>query len=621
MSAYALTNGVYVFSADLSLTGSDTIDFVGTATARGLVIGNGFRIKCPDASFTGHVTFAYCDVFDLGDATYDLIGGSAGSYFYLGGAASVDLQHCTFQRGGGFNLYCGGTASVIFNYNTYAADNDVPTPPDDGPGSRAFLIEQGTSVTAKQFKGNRIFKSWIDVASPNWTIGAAVGATSSEKDRDGNLCIGERVGFKIQGTGAYLSYNYTHMNLDTHAERTMTSQNYNIHALAAGSTAEHNILHTAHWLASGIDGTLQKNVLIELNPHNFIRQGTGTASQNICVGLYPGLDRYTTEGRQPCGDAAFGCFAGIDNVTFDHNTVDCRGHAIKTGAWLNSLAGSRFAAIKNCVFYQLTTLNNGGVDTTSAIGMADATYPGEGSEPDCADYLDYNDFYFAADAARQVAYAIKADTHAIGDTGWGGHDLGTLNHQGVDPVFKGPLPIGSGYNGVVGAVGVAAMTEDSGFPFADADILSGLWTVQQMLAYYRWVYAPGTGSPCLLTGSDSDHRGAVLAADIPGAAPSVVQTNKPPMVYAGPSFTVTGGTGTVIKLGGYVADDGLPNSVLTCQWSVINGPGTVTWGVLFGSQTTAMTSIRGSALGTYTLRLTATDGALSSYDDCQITVT
>ena len=158
--------------------------------------------------------------------------------------------------------------------------------------------------------------------------------------------------------------------------------------------------------------------------------------------------------------------------------------------------------------------------------------------------------------------------------------------------------------------------DDSGFPFNDGDILGGTYGVSQLLAYFRWIYAPGVGSPLVGAQDPQDgggNIGAVQAGDVPAAAPSIVSTNKRPMVYAGPSFSVGTSTSTVM-LSGYAADDALPSRSLAVRWSMVSGPGTVT----FGNPNAAITTAAFSAAGLYTLRLTADDGGLTSNADVQI---
>ena len=91
--------------------------------------------------------------------------------------------------------------------------------------------------------------------------------------------------------------------------------------------------------------------------------------------------------------------------------------------------------------------------------------------------------------------------------------------------------------------------------------------------------------------------------------------NQPATVNAGPNQTIT--LPASASLNGTASDDGLPaGSTLTTTWSKVSGPGTVTFGNVNALTTTASFS----AAGTYVLRLTASDGALSSRDDVTITV-
>src|SRR5690606_5573705 len=72
------------------------------------------------------------------------------------------------------------------------------------------------------------------------------------------------------------------------------------------------------------------------------------------------------------------------------------------------------------------------------------------------------------------------------------------------------------------------------------------------------------------------------------------------------------------SLQGTATDDGLPNppGALTLLWTKISGPGTVS----FGNPSAAVTTASFSAAGTYVLRLTANDGALSTSADVTVTV-
>jgi hypothetical protein len=90
--------------------------------------------------------------------------------------------------------------------------------------------------------------------------------------------------------------------------------------------------------------------------------------------------------------------------------------------------------------------------------------------------------------------------------------------------------------------------------------------------------------------------------------------NRAPYVFAGADQT----TGMTATLDGTVRDDGLPDppGLVTTAWSLVDGPGTVT----FADASAADTMAAFSAAGVYTLRLTASDGVLSSSDEVTITV-
>lgn len=170
-----------------------------------------------------------------------------------------------------------------------------------------------------------------------------------------------------------------------------------------------------------------------------------------------------------------------------------------------------------------------------------------------------------------------------------GDPAATLTHTGTRKITsgadaRGPLPIGSGQSGNVSA-------NQAGFPFDDEDVYAGIYGVADILAYYRWVTAPpGSG----------------------GTPPVIAATNKRPVVRAGPSFSVA--SGATAYLWGYGADDGLPTQRLSFAWSKVSGPGTVTFADVVDPNTTAT-----APDGAYVIRLTATDGVLTSTSDASIT--
>ena len=110
-----------------------------------------------------------------------------------------------------------------------------------------------------------------------------------------------------------------------------------------------------------------------------------------------------------------------------------------------------------------------------------------------------------------------------------------------------------------------------------------------------------------LTASDSK---------LSGSDSVVITVNKPPVVNAGSDRTIT--LPNVATLTGSATDDGLPNppGALTYTWNQVSGPGPVSFVDPHSASTTASFSV----VGTYTLSLTAGDGALSGSDTVVITV-
>lgn len=93
--------------------------------------------------------------------------------------------------------------------------------------------------------------------------------------------------------------------------------------------------------------------------------------------------------------------------------------------------------------------------------------------------------------------------------------------------------------------------------------------------------------------------------------------NKAPVVNAGTDVTTPINLPATLK--GKIKDDKLPKvpGKVTSAWSMLSGPGTVTFAKPASTSTTAAFS----AAGTYVLRLQASDGELSASDDVQVIVT
>ncbi len=113
-------------------------------------------------------------------------------------------------------------------------------------------------------------------------------------------------------------------------------------------------------------------------------------------------------------------------------------------------------------------------------------------------------------------------------------------------------------------------------------------------------------------GAPTENDGKMYEFDRAGLSGGTV--NQAPVVGAGSDAAIQLPAGA--DLVGTASDDGLPSDTLTTTWSKTSGPGTVT----FGNASALSTTATFSASGSYVLRLTASDGARTSFDEVTITV-
>ena len=134
-----------------------------------------------------------------------------------------------------------------------------------------------------------------------------------------------------------------------------------------------------------------------------------------------------------------------------------------------------------------------------------------------------------------------------------------------------------------------------------------------------------TNAPYVLTVSNLTAGTRSLAARVIAAGGHSVTTNLvevvypasnlPPYVNAGPDQTIIHPEG--ITLRGQVNDDALPvGSAVSMVWTKVDGPGRVE----FSNATNALTAAVFSLYGEYRLRLTATDGEATAFDEVSVIV-
>ncbi|HKR11221.1 MAG TPA: PKD domain-containing protein [Pyrinomonadaceae bacterium] len=127
--------------------------------------------------------------------------------------------------------------------------------------------------------------------------------------------------------------------------------------------------------------------------------------------------------------------------------------------------------------------------------------------------------------------------------------------------------------------------------------------------------AAGQATLCY-TGANTGTDQIAAAVGTSTGTATVIWTppNLAPVVNAGADQTIT--LPAVANLQGTVTDDGLPSAALSVTWSKMSGPGNV----VFANVNAASTTASFDADGVYVLRLSASDTALTTTDDVQITV-
>jgi RHS repeat-associated protein len=128
--------------------------------------------------------------------------------------------------------------------------------------------------------------------------------------------------------------------------------------------------------------------------------------------------------------------------------------------------------------------------------------------------------------------------------------------------------------------------------------------------------SPVTAVSCPIAGTYI-FRLAVSDTQLTGSAEvtvTVLPINKPPIVSAGQNQTIE--LPSSAQLSGSATDDGLPSGILNTWWSIVSGPGPVTF-----SNSSAPTTIASfSTAGTYVLQLNASDTQYTTSSDVTVTV-
>jgi hypothetical protein len=156
-------------------------------------------------------------------------------------------------------------------------------------------------------------------------------------------------------------------------------------------------------------------------------------------------------------------------------------------------------------------------------------------------------------------------------------------------------------------IGVAGVEFRAGSTVIGTDTTSPYSLLWDSTAFANGAYT--------LTAQAIDTSGNTATDSVAVTVDNGAPVNQPPTVNAGVDQQIMLPTDTVI-LSGTASDDGLPGGTLTTSWSVVSGPGSVT----FGDNSALTTSAQFSTDGIYVLQLSADDSDLTGSDSLTVTV-
>ncbi|HVU00545.1 MAG TPA: MYXO-CTERM sorting domain-containing protein [Polyangiaceae bacterium] len=453
----------YTLSADLTLSGGDTLDAAGTPSSPCVIVGNGHAIVAND--LTGHVNVVDCVFQGLGGTEES----SPALDLTARGTGDVKITGSTFDACGSIRLHMYDTSTATFD-DDLLKENGIAYIQDELVGSMyvpAFYAD-GDSTGDKVFQGNRIYRdaAHFDGVS-NWLIGGY-------GDQFSNVIVGHRGVIRVRGNHVKVVGNFVNPQYE------LTSPD--VENVVVGSddpspdlVMEHNVLRSGEWVLRECQGEVRYNVIADMNGHAWIK---GPHDCNVHHNIFVNYDT-----PDPNREAGIDAVYLTPHLNIYNNTFDGGGkisnlnvpaiHAgkgriierVSSNAFTNFIIPSEYAA----------------VSSTDVETQYDTDPPPGDAR---MHYADYN-LFFNPDSPSQLDYSIAVEPDDVtpiakGSDGFAKHDVHAA------PLFAGPLP--------------------TAFPFASTDVEAGAVTVSKMLKQYRSLYTPGNGSP--LTGAGDPSGGA-----------------------------------------------------------------------------------------------------------------
>ena len=286
-----------------------------------------------------------------------------------------------------------------------------------------------------------------------------------------------------------------------------------------------------------------------------------------------------------------------------------------TGVSWNPANGHFYITDDNSVrVYDLNPGSDGLIGTSDDSWTSFSTNSAGAGDPEGIAYDNWHNQLFVVDGLNQEVYQFSLSGTLLGQ--FDVQAYGVTDPEGIDfnPISgtlfilsssSSDLIIETAIDGtLIQTINVAASSSKAaaGLAYAPASDGSGL----------RSFYIVDRGIDNNTNPSVIDGKMYEMTAPVPSSP-----GNNPPVVNAGPDQSIIIDNGATLN--GSATDDGKPNppGVLSTQWSMASGPGSV----IFANPTALITTASFSLPGTYVLRLSAYDGEISTYDETTITVT
>ena len=579
---------------DIVLTGTDVVNFSGC----NIYMAN--QAWWSDSTWTGSYTLTNATMFDCGRQAWNA---DCTHLDMTSATATINWTGSTFRRSAGHYASISGADNLTYtNNNLCAQDNILPIAVDraavHGGDANYCLSITGTTTGTRSITGNTWYGGRIDTSSDVGARAASPGWTITD-----NRAWGYRAGIWC-GTNSTCSTNYVNSLLGGPTpQQPYYVENWTF-TCEAGSTCDGNVIRKGHWILRNIRGTFSNGVVLEQNGITSLQglggDTAGIVTGNIFTDYFQQQSRYTDLSCYNAQNGNISFTNPNNNFTIYNNTFD-GGYPCAPQTAIEVVSGSHVNEVSNNAFVR-TTSTLGNLHATVGAGM-NSNYEPVGSPPypQRADKLDYNFFnYVSGQTPQNYAIGITGRA-ALCSNQYGLHDLPSCpnGNASLTGVFQGAdgngsLPIG--------------------FPYYDTDIMAGTVTVQQVLNFYHYAYAPKAGSPLIGSG-DPAHLANIGAVQSSPSQSSLYQSgvNQKPVVYSnmspGGGFTING---LVANLSAGVSDDGLPNGTLTIAWTTLTKPTGAT--VTFTQPAKSITSATVTKYGTYVFQVTGSDGALTASD-------